>query len=111
MEILIKHVLDPVRELFGSSIYISSGYRCDALNKALGGVRDSHHTKGMASDLTVNKKEDLKILFDIIKISCKFTQLIFEDNGKTQWIHVSYDKDDLRNQILYMKHGKYYNFM
>jgi len=39
--ILVMENLDKIREEYGLPIYISSGYRCDELNKAVGGVSNS----------------------------------------------------------------------
>ena len=47
---LIKN-LENVRELFGNPITITSGLRCEAHNKAVGGSPDSAHTKGLAVDI------------------------------------------------------------
>ena len=38
LNMLIDNVLDPLREAYGKPIYVNSGYRCPALNKAVGGV-------------------------------------------------------------------------
>lgn len=43
--------LNEIRENYGKPIIISSGYRCQALNEAVGGVKDSGHTKGLCVDL------------------------------------------------------------
>lgn len=39
----IMDQLDIIREGYGKPIIINSGYRCPALNKAVGGVADSYH--------------------------------------------------------------------
>ena len=33
---LVDNVLDPLREAWGKPIHVNSGYRCRALNKAVG---------------------------------------------------------------------------
>ena len=52
---LIKD-LQLIRDIYGKTVSVSSGYRCDDHNKAIGGVKGSQHTQGKAADLTV--KED-----------------------------------------------------
>lgn len=84
---LCRLILDPVRLQFGKPIYISSGYRCAKLNKLVGGVKNSQHLTGCAADLIVN---DLRGLFDVVKENPYIDQLLFESNGKTQWLHVSF---------------------
>ena len=48
---LIDNVLDPLREKWGAPIIVTSGYRCPALNRAIGGASGSQHTKGEAADI------------------------------------------------------------
>ncbi len=45
---LCEHVLEPLRQRFGV-IRITSGYRCERLNKAVGGVKNSQHRLGEAA--------------------------------------------------------------
>ena len=58
VQALVDNVLDPLREWYGKPIPVSSGYRCPALNKAVGGVGNSYHLKGMAADLDVGSTEE-----------------------------------------------------
>lgn len=48
---LCEEVLEPLREHFNEPIYISSGYRCEELNRAVGGVANSQHIRGEAADI------------------------------------------------------------
>ena len=48
---LCEEVLEPLREHFNEPIYISSGYRCEELNRAVGGVTNSQHIRGEAADI------------------------------------------------------------
>lgn len=48
---LTENLLDPIRETWGKPIIISSGYRSDALNKAVGGSKTSAHRFGLAVDV------------------------------------------------------------
>lgn len=88
---LIDVVLDPLREAYGEAITVNSGYRCPALNKAVGGVKSSQHQTGEAADITVGTKEGNKWLFDYIKDNLPFDQLI--DEYDYSWVHVSIDAD------------------
>jgi len=89
---LAAYVLEPLREAMGEPIKIGSGYRCPALNRAVGGVANSQHMKGQAADLCIDG--DLKKgkrWFEWIKTHCQFDQLIWEHNAKgSYWVHVSY---------------------
>lgn len=95
MQLLTITILDPLRELYGHPIKVNSCFRSKAVNESVGGVATSHHTKGMAADLTCT---DNKLLFELIKKNFKFTQLINEQD--LTWVHVSYDPKNLKNQLL-----------
>lgn len=66
---LIESLLDPIREMWGKPLHVNSGYRCLALNKAVGGKPTSQHLKGEAADITAGSKADNKKLFEMIKAS------------------------------------------
>lgn len=95
---LIEAVLDPLREQYGKPIIVNSGYRCEALNKAIGGAKSSQHMLGEAADITVGSKEENEKLFDYIKDNLEFDQLINESDFS--WVHVSYREGRLRKQVL-----------
>lgn len=47
----LMNQLEALRTELGTPIFINSGYRSPAHNAAVGGVRNSYHTKGMAADI------------------------------------------------------------
>lgn len=51
---LIETILDPLREWYGSPIIVNSGYRCEALNKAVGGVSTSYHCFDRNTEILTN---------------------------------------------------------
>lgn len=100
---LVNSILQPLRDMLGKPISISSGYRSFELNTAIGGSRTSEHCFGYAADIEVPGMDN-KELFDLIKKNFKFTQLILEfyqegipDSG---WVHVSMNPTNLKNQSL-----------
>ena len=102
---LCAYVLEPLRVAMGEPIKIGSGFRCQALNKAVGGVYTSQHCKGQAADLCIDG--DLKKgrkWFEYIKNHLPFDQLIFEHNkAGVYWIHVSFVYPDFgknRKQVI-----------
>ena len=104
LEALINNLLDPIREQWGAAIYVTSGFRSVALNKAVGGVSNSHHLGGYAADLTVKSQAGNKALFDMIRRSkLKWTQLISEKTTAQGcgWVHISYVPNNLKNQVLW----------
>ena len=113
LEDVAKDIFQPLRDDLGV-IYVSSGYRSDALNKAIGGSRKSQHSKGDALDLDNDNKNVAASnteIFNYIKDNLDFDQLIWEfgTDEKPDWVHVSYTtKRPNRNQILkaYRQSGK-----
>lgn len=103
LEALIDNLLDPIREQWGAAIYVTSGFRSVALNKAVGGVANSHHLGGYAADLTVKSQAGNKALFEMIRCSdLRWTQLISEKTTSQGcgWVHISYVPSNLKNQVL-----------
>lgn len=100
LEVLVLALLDPLREIWGAPIYVNSGYRSPALNKAVGGVANSQHIKGQAADITTGKAESNRKLLALIRDGgFDFDQLI--DEADETWIHVSYvSPSENRRQVL-----------
>lgn len=88
----VDMVLDPLRRIYGHPIIITSGYRCDKLNKLVGGVANSWHTKGNAADIHINSLSDAKILFANLQKLPSVDTVLFEHSKTTQWLHVQWDK-------------------
>lgn len=102
VQALINNVLDPLREAYGKPITVTSGYRCEALNKAVGGSKTSDHLTACAGDIvgTPNTRAENRRLFYLIQeLGLDFNQLIDEKNFS--WVHVSYRNDgNNRKQVL-----------
>jgi hypothetical protein len=108
LEVLINECLDPIREKFNSPIMVSSGYRCPALNAAVGGEATSHHLTGFAAD--IDTSDNIRLWDVITSGDFKWTQLINEypdANGEPSWIHISYDPNNLKCEKLICKNNKY----
>lgn len=105
LKTICTEVFDKVREHFGVPIYISSGYRSAALNKAIKGSSTSDHSLGRALDLDQDFRSNgitNMDVFKFIKDNLEFDQLIYEfGNSKNpDWVHVGYRKGENRKQIL-----------
>ena len=107
LKLLATNVLDKVREHFGKPIFISSGYRCKALNDVTpGSSATSQHCSGEAADLDQDGKGtgvSNKMVFDYIKDHLTFDQLIFEygTDANPDWVHVSWESTGKqRKQVL-----------
>lgn len=105
---LAEVILQPIRNKYGKSIVVSSGYRNLRLNKLVKGSPTSQHVKGEAADIhTVSDtKSDNKKLFELIKDmvlkgEIYVGQLINEYDYN--WIHISLPNNKHKNQILSIK--------
>lgn len=86
---LVDNVLDPLREAWSKPLHVNSGYRCRALNKAVGGVPASQHMRGEAADITAGSKDANRELYSLLKrLNLPVDQAINEKDFS--WIHVSY---------------------
>jgi len=96
MKVLAEKVFQPIRDHFGVPIYISSGYRSAALNKKIGGAKNSQHLTGEAMDIDMDgsgsKVTNVEV-FRYIRDNLSFDQLIWEfgNNVAPDWVHVSYN--------------------
>ena len=95
---LCENVFEPIRKHLNAPIKITSGFRCEQLNKLIGGAYGSQHTKGEAFDLDITDRK----VFDWILKNVEFDQLIFEygDDNNANWFHISYRKGNNRKQAL-----------
>ena len=97
---LVDKILDPLREAYKKPIIVTSGFRCEELNRLVGGSKTSQHRTGQAVDIRTisDTPEENKKLYDlIIELNLPFDQLINEYNF--DWVHVSFSEKN-RKQIL-----------
>ena len=103
--LLCQKVLEPIRVKYGKPIVVSSGFRCAALNRKVGGASTSQHVSGQAADIhsVSDTLADNKALYDlIVKSGIVFDQLIYEYGNSTgpDWIHISFNGKGNRRQKL-----------
>ena len=101
---IAHNVFEPLREYVGGPIKINSMFRCEELNRAIGGSSRSQHCEGRAIDLddTFGHKTN-KEMFDYIRENLSFDNLIWEfgDDNNPAWVHVSYiSKDENRGRVM-----------
>ena len=106
---LCETILEPARAALGP-IRISSGYRCDALNKRIGGSSTSAHVLGYAADV-VPLEASKKALAQWVHANVGFDQIILEFgvksmDGEPAWIHLSADPRK-RHQVLRIFDGSH----
>lgn len=100
---LCVYVLEPLRAAVGHPIVINSGYRCPALNTAVGGVANSQHMLGEAADIRCLNRDEALSLIKVIERVALYDQAIIERDKKGSiWLHVSckFDPDRNRRQVI-----------
>ena len=97
MQALAENIFQPLRDYFGVPIHISSGYRSEALNNAIGGSKSSQHCKGEAMDIDRDgySQPNNAQIFEYIKNNLDFDQMIWEfgTQQNPEWVHVSHKRD------------------
>jgi len=112
MELIAEKVFEPLRRAVNGPIKINSFFRCEELNKAIGGSNKSQHCQGRAIDIDdVYGYVSNSYMYYYIKDNLDFDQLIWEFGTDTEpdWVHVSYvDSDSNRKRCLlaYKENGK-----
>jgi hypothetical protein len=103
LKTLVETILQPLRDHYGKSVRVSSGYRSPELNTLVGGSKTSDHCKGQAADIEIDGIANGD-LAKYISENFKFTQVILEfytqgipDSG---WVHISYNANNLKCETL-----------
>lgn len=86
--LLTANMLEEIREILGVPLRVTSGFRNEALNKAVGGSKTSKHKFGLAADI-VPKIISVEVAFNKL-MENKPTlakKIIIEKVGGTKWLH------------------------
>ena len=94
LQALCERLLQPIRGGLGP-VHVTSGYRCPALNKALGGAGSSAHVYGRAADIVVTGHAPHAVCAWVIRACLPFDQLIHEFG---QWTHIAIAPQDNKNR-------------
>ena len=79
-------LLEPARVIVGP-IIINSGFRCEAVNRQVGGVRNSQHMAGQAADIRLKDPGQFQRLVEFFK-SWEFTDQLLTGSS---WLHISWN--------------------
>ena len=79
-------LLEPARLIVGP-IIINSGFRNEAVNRRVGGVKNSQHLLGQAADIRPKDPVQFQRLVDFLKANALTDQLL---TGST-WLHISWN--------------------
>lgn len=93
---LTLEVLQPLRDEWGRPLHVNSGYRCEELNRLVGGVASSQHVRGEAADIACENPVELARL--AVRLQLPFDQMILYPD----FVHFSHSLEGpQRGQVLY----------
>ena len=93
--------LQKLRTLIGMPIVVTSGYRSEAVNKAVGGAKNSAHLRGGAADIRCADNEKL---LKVIKEECVYDELgVYYKGGKISRFHVAPYRTDVQAGCMFRK--------
>ena len=110
-----NNILQPIRDNYGIPFTPNSGYRSPELNQLLKSKPTCKHCKGQAVDIEVPTINNFELM-EFISSNLNFDQVILEfyneDDPKSGWVHVSYDRDKDNNRYRVLAYdGKKYTVL
>ena len=94
---LIFYILQPIRDKF-DSIRVTSGYRCEQLNKILKGAINSNHLYGCAADI-IPQKATFRQVYDFVVNNLDYDECFIEKNlAGSMWLHIAFRKNNNRKK-------------
>jgi zinc D-Ala-D-Ala carboxypeptidase len=95
-----------IRAVLRAPMHITSGYRCGALNRLVGGAENSQHTKCEAFDFVCPDFGTPRQIFETLAPKIRILaidQLILEHDSKGRtWVHVSFTPNPRYNALIYV---------
>ena len=87
----VAGTLEEIRAVLGVPLRVTSGFRNNALNKAVGGSATSGHTKGLCADIVpvgLNVSDAFKLIIEN-KAQCpSLKKCIIEKVRGSEWLHI-----------------------
>lgn len=111
LRLVCVHVLEPVRAHFGRPVTVNSGYRSQAVNRAVKGSSTSQHVRGEAVDFEVPGVSNGDVAA-WVRFNLQTDQLILENASRRDpsagWVHVSWVPHGRRGSVLTFIAGEGY---
>ena len=93
LQALVADVLDPLRQMLGRPIRVSSGYRAPSLNRAIDGAERSQHMRGEAVDIKVDGMTAQELAAFILRSGLPVDQVIWYAPERGGHVHLSYTRE------------------
>lgn len=81
-------ILEPLRASINEPIIINSGFRNEKVNAGVGGVKTSHHLRGLAADINFKSEAQLKQMISALKENTHLDLALIERSKSSKWLHV-----------------------
>ncbi|MCH9733306.1 MAG: peptidase M15 [Actinomycetia bacterium] len=101
LKMLCSTVLDPLRRHLGRPVSVTSGFRSDAVNEAVGGSKSSAHRKGLAADIEVKGLDAHAVMQAVLECDCEFDQAIAYAPSRGGHVHLGLATGRQRGQQLW----------
>ena len=101
MRLVCENILEPVRQHYDIPFTLNSGFRCLALNEAVGSSSRSQHVTGQAADFeipTIANKDLAHWIMDNLDYDQVLLEFYKEGDPSSGWVHCSYDNGNNRKQ-------------
>ena len=101
MRLVCENILEPVRQHYDIPFTLNSGFRCLALNEAVGSSPRSQHVTGQAADFeipTIANKDLAHWIMDNLDYDQVLLEFYKEGDPSSGWVHCSYDNGNNRKQ-------------
>lgn len=105
LRMLCYALLDPLRAHIGRPLYITSAYRSEAVNAAVGGSVRSMHKRGLAADCKSKVLDCHALVRAVIDADLDFDQCIAYAPERGGHIHLGMTTGRPRRQVLWAPKG------
>ena len=105
LKALCSMVLDPLRRHLGKPVRVTSGFRTEALNKAIKGSKTSAHRYGLAADIKVSGLDANALMEAVMLTDIPFDQAIAYAPGRGGHLHIGLSTAHNRKQTLWAPKG------
>lgn len=98
LKILSVAILQPLRDELKTPIYINSGFRSAAVNKRVGGAKNSAHLFGRAADIKIDSERKGLIILDALRENPHIDKCLLEftKSGSISHVHVQTSENPRR---------------
>ena len=103
IKILCSTALDPLRRHLGRPVRVTSGFRSEAVNGAVGGSKTSAHREGLAADIKCSGLDAHSLMRAVIDSDIEFDQAIAYHPSRGGHLHLGLRLGRNRRQTLWAR--------